>query len=317
MGVLDGKVAVITGSGRGIGRGMALLFASEGAKVVVVDPGVNVDGTGTDSGPADQVVDEIRSAGGEAAPCYESVVTVEGGEKIVQTALDSFGRLDILVNNAGILRDRMIFNMSEEEWDAVIAVHLKGHFCCTKPASIVFRQQRYGRIINFASVSGLVGIAGQSNYGAAKSGVAGFTRVVARDLGRYGVTCNAISPGAATRMTATIPDAARQMSARSGVQRQAPASPASRDPEMVAPMAAFLASDDAWNINSYIFAVAGGSVSLLNHPTAFRTIWKAGMWTLDELSEQVPTQLMAGVSNPAPPPPDLEVPGRPATEATA
>ncbi|MEX1252991.1 MAG: SDR family NAD(P)-dependent oxidoreductase, partial [Dehalococcoidia bacterium] len=203
MGSLEGKVAVITGSGRGIGRGMALLFAQEGAKVVVVDPGVNVDGSGTDAGPADQVVNEIRSAGGEAAPCYESVTTVEGGEKIVQTALDAFGRLDILVNNAGILRDRMIFNMSEEEWDAVIAVHLKGHFCCTKPASIVFRQQRFGRLINFASVSGLVGIAGQANYGAAKSGIAGFTRVVARDLGRYGVTCNAISPGAATRMTAT------------------------------------------------------------------------------------------------------------------
>ncbi len=152
MGALEGKVAVITGSGRGIGRGMALLFAQEGAKVVVVDPGVNVDGTGTDAGPADQVVDEIRAGGGEAAPCYESVATMEGGEKIVQTALDAFGGLDILVNNAGILRDRMIFNMSEEEWDAVIAVHLKGHFCCTKPAAVIFRQQRHGRIINFASV---------------------------------------------------------------------------------------------------------------------------------------------------------------------
>jgi NAD(P)-dependent dehydrogenase (short-subunit alcohol dehydrogenase family) len=153
VGALDGKVAIITGSGRGIGRGMALLFAQEGAKVVVVDPGVNVDGTGTDAGPADQVVAEIVSAGGEAVPCYESVATAEGGEKIVQTALDAFGRLDILVNNAGILRDRMIFNMTEEEWDAVIAVHLKGHFCCTKPASIVFRQQRSGRIINFSSTA--------------------------------------------------------------------------------------------------------------------------------------------------------------------
>jgi NAD(P)-dependent dehydrogenase (short-subunit alcohol dehydrogenase family) len=286
---------------------MALLFAQEGAKVVVVDPGVGVDGTGTDAGPADQVVDEIRSAGGDAAPCYESVTTVEGGEKIVQTALDSFGRLDVLVNNAGILRDRMIFNMSEEEWDAVIAVHLKGHFCCTKPASIVFRQQRYGRIINFASVSGLVGIAGQANYGAAKSGIAGFTRVVARDLGRYGVTCNAISPGAATRMTATIPG------------RQGPSAPAptGREPEMVAPMAAYLASDDAWNINGYIFAVAGGSVSVLNHPQATRTLWKAGMWTLDELSDMVPRHLMAGVGNPAPPPPDLEIPGRAAAAAAA
>ncbi len=306
---LEGKVAVITGSGRGIGRGMALFFAKEGAKVVVVDPGVSVDGSGTDNGPADQVVAEIKAAGGDAAPCYESVTTVAGGEKIIQTALDAFGRLDILVNNAGILRDRMIFNMSEEEWDAVIAVHLKGHYCCTKPASIIFRQQRYGRIINFTSVSGLIGIAGQANYGAAKSGIAGFTRVVARDLGRYGVTCNAISPGAATRMTATVPDAARERGTQAGISRPPPQTAAARDPELIAPMAAYLASDDAWNINGYIFGVAGGSVSVLHHPSAMRTLWKPGMWTVDELIAQAPG-LMAGIPNPAPPPPDLEIPGR-------
>ncbi|MBI4570937.1 MAG: SDR family oxidoreductase [Chloroflexi bacterium] len=302
---------------------MALLFAEEGAKVVVVDPGVNVDGTGTDAGPADQVVAEIRAAGGEAVPCYESVATMDGGEKIIHTALDAYGRLDVLVNNAGILRDRMIFNMTEEEWDAVIAVHLKGHFCCTKPASVIFRQQRHGRIINFSSVSGLTGLPGQANYGAAKSGIAGFTRVVARDLGRYGVTCNAISPGAATRMTQTVPDSARQLRSRvatgGGRQPEAPPSPpVARDPEFVAPMTAYLASDDAWNINGYIFACAGGSVSVLNHPTAMRTIWKPGMWTLDELVEMVPRHLMAGIANPAPPPPDLEIPGRPVpAQATA
>jgi len=314
MGALEGKVAIVTGSGRGIGRGMALLFAQEGAKVVVVDPGVNVDGTGDDAGPADQVVAEIKAAGGEAAPCYEAVGTMAAGEKIVQTALDAFGRLDILVNNAGILRDRMIFNMSEEEWDAVIAVHLKGTFACTKPASILFRQQRYGRLINITSVSGLVGIAGQANYGAAKSGIAGFTRVVARDLGRYGVTCNAISPGAATRMTQTIPEAS-QRGGQAATQRRAQTPPpASRDPEMIAPMAAYLASDDAWNINGYMFAVAGGSVSVLHHPGAMRTLWKRGMWTLDELSAQAP-QLVAGTTNPAPPPPELEIPGRAAQAA--
>ncbi|MGB2693787.1 MAG: SDR family NAD(P)-dependent oxidoreductase [Dehalococcoidia bacterium] len=322
MGVLDGKVAIITGSGRGIGRGMALLFAKEGAKVIVVDPGVNVDGTGTDAGPADQVVEEIKAAGGEASACYESVATMDGGEKIIQTALDAYGRLDVLVNNAGILRDRMIFNMSEEEWDAVIAVHLKGHFCCTKPASIIFRQQRYGRLINFSSVSGLVGLPGQSNYGAAKSGIAGFTRVVARDLGRYGVTCNAISPGAATRMTATVPDTARQLRSRAAGGQQAQAqqtqqTPPGRDPEMVAPMAAYLASDDAWNINGYIFAVAGSSVSVLQNPSAARTLWKPAMWTVDELVEMVPRQLMQGIANPAPPPPDLEIPGRSAEAAPA
>ncbi len=313
-GILEGKVAIVTGSGRGIGRGMAMLFAREGAKVVVVDPGVNVDGAGHDNGPADQVVAEIKAAGGEAAACYESVATVEGGEKIIQTALDAFGKLDILVNNAGILRDRMIFNMSEEEWDAVIAVHLKGHFCCTKPASVIMRQQRYGRIINFTSVSGLVGIAGQANYGAAKSGVAGFTRVVARDLGRYGVTCNAISPGAATRMTGTIPTESRQRNAQAGIRApvQQQVAPVSRDPEMIAPTAAFLASDDAWNINGQIFAVAGGSVSLLQGPSPMRTLWKPAMWTIDELVEQVQGQLMAGIGNPAPPPPDLDIPGRPA-----
>ncbi|MGB6838228.1 MAG: SDR family oxidoreductase [Dehalococcoidia bacterium] len=313
MGALKDKVAVITGSGRGIGRGMALLFAQEGARVVVNDPGVNLDGTGHDRGPADQVVEEIRRAGGEAVASYDSVVTMEGGEKIIQTALDTWGRLDILVNNAGILRDRMIFNMAEEEWDDVIRVHLKGHFACTKPAAILMRQQRYGRIINFSSTSGIIGNAGQANYGAAKSGVAGFTRVVARDLGRYGITCNAIAPGAATRMTASVTDQARALRSRASIAGPAQAAP-SRDPEMVAPMAAYLASDDAWNINGWVFHVAGGTVSLAFHPTAQRTIWKPGMWAVDELIEAVPNQLLAGIPNPAPPPPDLDIPGRPAQQ---
>jgi NAD(P)-dependent dehydrogenase (short-subunit alcohol dehydrogenase family) len=322
VGALEGKVAVITGSGRGIGRGMALLFAQEGASVVVNDPGANVDGSGHDNGPADQVVAEIKGAGGNAAANYDSVATVSGGEAIVQAAVDTFGRIDILVNNAGILRDRMIFNMAEQEWDDVIAVHLKGHYNCTRPASILMRQQRYGRIINFSSGSGLIGNAGQANYGAAKSGIAGFTRVVAKDLGRYGVTCNAIAPGAATRMTVTVTDESRALRARAGIAGPGGAAPAPaarpapslRDPEMVAPMAAYLASDDAWNINGQIFHVAGGMVGVAWQPRPMRTIWKAGMWTLDELEGAMPG-LLAGTTNPAPPPPDLEVPGRPAQPA--
>jgi len=203
--------------------------------------------------------------------------------------------------------------MAEEEWDDVIRVHLKGHFACTKPAAILMRQQRYGRIINFSSVSGLIGNAGQANYGAAKSGVAGLTRVVARDLGRYGITCNAIAPGAATRMTASVTDQARALRSRAGIAGPAQQAP-SRDPEMVAPMAAYLASDDAWNINGWVFHVAGGTVSLAFHPTAQRTIWKPDMWTVDELIEVVPNQLLAGIPNPAPPPPDLDIPGRPAQQ---
>jgi hypothetical protein len=184
------------------------------------------------------------------------------------------------------------------------------------------RQQRYGRIINFSSVSGLVGLPGQANYGAAKSGVAGFTRVVARDLGRYGVTCNAISPGAATRMTATVPQNTAQLRQRSGIsgpqqaQGTPPAPPpaSERDPEMVAPMAAYLSSDDAWNINGYVFGVSGTTVSVLQHPQAMRSIFKPGMWTLEELDEMVPRHLMAGITNPAPPPLELDVPGRPVME---
>ncbi len=317
-GSLDGKVAVVTGGGRGIGRGVAMLLAAEGAKVVVNDYGVAVDGTQPSSGPAAEVAEEIRAAGGTAVPNFDTVATMEGGEAMIKQALDEFGRLDIVVNVAGILRDRMVFNMTEEEWDAVIAVHLKGHFATTKPASIIMRQQRSGRIITFTSGSGLRGSSGQANYGAAKAGIAGFTRVIARDLGRYGATCNSISPGAQTRMTASVPQSGRDARAARGIATAPMATQArvERAPEQVAPMVAYLATDDAWNINGQIFAVSGGTVSLLYHPTPYRTIFKEGTWTVDELKRVVPQQLMQSVENPAPPAPDIDVPGRARPAAT-
>jgi len=319
MGRLDGRNAVITGAGRGIGRAVALLLGVEGANVVVNDPGVNVDGTGHDDGPADQVAGEIKAAGGTAVANYDSVADAEGGEAMVRQCVDAFGRIDFLVNVAGILRDRMIFNMSEEEWDAVYSVHLKGHFNTIKPASVLMRQQRFGRIVNFSSISGLRGISGQSNYGAAKAGIAGLTRVVARDLGRYGVTCNAIAPGAQTRMIAQIPQGSREIRARAGIQEPArpPAPVVPMTPEHVAPMTVWLCTDDAWNVNGKIFHVAGGSVSLAHEETHIQSIEKDGKWTIEELVALVPNQLMAGIPNPAPPPPDLDLPGRPAVSPSA
>jgi len=298
---LTGNVAIVTGSGGGIGRGVAMLMAAEGAKVVVNDLGTAVDGEGNSSSPADSVVAEIKAAGGEAVANYESVATMEGGENIVKSALDNFGKLDIVVTVAGILRDRMIFNMTEEEWDAVIAVHLKGTFSVVKYASILFRQQRSGRIITFSSESGLFGNSGQGNYAAAKSGIAGFTKVVARDLGRYGVTANSIAPRASTRMTATVPDTARQMrNARGDRDDAEPVQPPSMDASGVAPMVCYLASDMADGVNGQTFLLYEGNVTLLSLPRRIRTIFKQGRWTLDEIAELAPKHITQNLPNPSP-----------------
>ena len=300
--LLKDKVAIVTGSGRGVGKGVALQMAAEGAKVVVVDPGVNLDGSGADQSVAQQVVDEIKAAGGEGIACMESVATMEGGEKIVQTAIDAYGQLDIVVTCAGILRDRMIFNMSEGEWDDVIAVHLKGTFSVVKHACILFRQQRSGRVITFSSTSGLYGNSGQANYGAAKDGIAGFTRVVARDMGRYGVTANSIAPSAATRMIGSVPDEARDLRASRGMTG-GNVGELRGQPEDIAPFVTWLASDEAAQVNGHIFYVTAGLVSLLNEPEPVRTMHKEGRWTIEEIIRVFPATLGVELHNPAPAPP--------------
>ncbi len=311
-GRLAGRVAIVTGAGRGIGRGEALLLAKEGAKVVVNDFGGSTAGEGGATSPADEVVQEIKDMGGDAVANYGNVASMADGEAMVKQALDTFGRLDILVNNAGILRDRIIFNMTEEEWDAVIAVHLKGHFTITRHASIIFRQQRGGRIVNTSSESGL-GNLGQANYSAAKEGIVGLTRTLALDLGKYGVTANAIRPRAATRLTLSPEmEAARQrrqqLAGQAGGAAATPATPteqavagiAAMAPELVAPLVVYLCLDEASNINGRDFIVGGNEISLMSLPQRERTIYKEGGWDVDSLARVFPGTLGAGVVNPKP-----------------
>lgn len=276
--MLQGKVAVVTGGGRGIGREIAMLLAKQKAKVVVNDLGGQGDGTGSESKVADEVVQEIKKEGGEAVANYDAVGTMESGKRIIQTAIDKFGKIDILVNNAGILRDRMIFNMSEEEWDAVISVHLKGTFACTRAVAPLMREQRSGRIINFTSTSGLIGNVGQANYGAAKMGIVGFTKVVALDMARYGVTANCIAPFAWTRLIGTIPTETEEQKKR--VEKMKKMSPVH-----IAPLVAHLASDEAQYISGQIFGVRGKEIFLFSQPRPVRSIHHSEGWTAERLAE--------------------------------
>ncbi len=285
--ILQDKVAVVTGGGNGIGREVSKLFGQEGAKVVVNDLGVSLDGSGGSQSAADAVVKEITDAGGTAVANHESVATPEGGQSIVQTALDNFGKLGIVVHVAGILRDRMLFNMSIEEWDAVINVHLRGAFCVIRPAAALMRAQKSGRIISFSSGSA-AGNSGQANYSAAKAGILGLTRTGAKDLSKYGVTVNAIWPSAATRMTASIPEAAEVLRTERGLRRTTGARPQIRDPQHVAPMVAYLASDLAQDITGQTFAIGGERLALISNPAPVREVYCPGGWTMESMLELFP-----------------------------
>jgi NAD(P)-dependent dehydrogenase (short-subunit alcohol dehydrogenase family) len=312
MGMLDGRVAVVTGSGRGIGRGIAIALGQAGAKVVVNDLGATLDGQGEEKTPADQVVDEILTNGGAAVANYGSVTDWDQAHAMIDQAVDAFGRIDIVVNVAGILRDRMLFNMTEAEWDAVIAVHLKGMFNCTQAASVKFREQRYGRVISMSSVSAL-GSAGQPNYGAAKAGILGLTWSTANAMGRYGVTCNAILPSGATRMIDSTPRA-REEFERTGVWPSEAAKGTSRDPDNVAPLVVYLASEQAAHVNGQAFHSFGFGYTLLAQPTPVRRIEADRRLTPDEIAANFDQTLGANLR----PPPGLDfgkaLPERPAEE---
>jgi NAD(P)-dependent dehydrogenase (short-subunit alcohol dehydrogenase family) len=282
--MLTDKVAVVTGAARGIGREIALLMARHGAFVVVNDYGGAADGEGTSRTPADDVVRDIKAAGGQAVANYDSVATMAGGHSIIQTALDHFGHVDIVVNNAGILRDRMIFNMTEEEWDGVIDTHLKGCFAVTRAAAPHMRERRWGRLINMTSTSGLVGNVGQANYAAAKLGIVGFTKVVALDMARYNVTANCISPFAWTRMIGTIPTETEAQKARVEKIKK-------MGPEHIAPVAVFLASEAAKEISGQVLGVRGKEIMLFSQMRPIRSIHHDSGWTPERLAEMFPGTL--------------------------
>jgi NAD(P)-dependent dehydrogenase (short-subunit alcohol dehydrogenase family) len=300
MGICDGRVVIVTGAGRGIGRGHALEFARQGAKVVVNDLGAEVDGGGSSTGPAGEVVDEIRAMGGEAIANGENVADFDGARRLVRSAIDSFGDLHVLVNNAGILRDRMLVNMTEEEWDAVITVHLKGTFAPTRHAAEYWREQTKAgvavdaRVVCTSSTSGIFGNPGQSNYGAAKAGIAGFAVIASRELARYGVTVNAIAPAARTRMTEALGG-----NFSPGAVDEAAFDKAA--PENIAPLVVWLGSSESRAITGRVFLVAGGSIGVAEGWRRGPTIKQDDRWDPRELGGVVP-RLVEQADEPTGPP---------------
>jgi NAD(P)-dependent dehydrogenase (short-subunit alcohol dehydrogenase family) len=289
MGALDGRVAIITGAGRGIGREHALLFAAEGARVVVNDLGGGLDGSTMAASPAEEVVAEITAFGGVAVANHDNVATWEGGERLVATALETYGDLHVLVNNAGILRDRVLVNLSEEDWDSVINVHLKGHFIPTRHAAAYWRERAKSgepvkaSIINTSSTSGLLGNIGQSNYGAAKAGIAAFTVIIAEELGRYGVRANAIAPAARTRMTESTPGLSDHV-----VKPSDAAVFDVWDPANISPLVATLAMEGC-TATGQVYFVQGGTVRLFKNWTMTSSLERDDRWTVAELASQLPT----------------------------
>jgi NAD(P)-dependent dehydrogenase (short-subunit alcohol dehydrogenase family) len=290
---LTGKVAIVTGAGRGIGREHALALAEAGAKIVVNDLGGSLAGQGNDLSPAQQVVEEIASAGGEAVANGANVADFAQAEELVQTALDRFGRLDILVNNAGILRDRMLVNMTEDEWDAVIAVHLKGHFAPTRHAAAYWRERSKageevrGRVINTSSPSGVFGNVGQANYGAAKAGIAGLTLIAAQELQRYGVTVNCLAPNARTRMTEETFDMGAPQEGFDPL-----------DPSNMSPLVVALSADAAQGITGQVFHVWGGAINALRGWSAGELLERNERWDADALLGELLNRFPEGAAPP-------------------